>query len=131
MKPGDLHGRLPSGARQALPGAGVADRPPAAKLAMPCCRDVLIRLIPVTRRNAGARGCRCRDDGRRSPGTHRPHASGLSRHQEEVWAVLADLDSYADWNPFIQSASGQLTEGATLIMRMVPSQGRAMTFRPR
>jgi hypothetical protein len=55
----------------------------------------------------------------------------IAASPQEVWAVLADLDSYADWNPFIQSASGQLTEGATLIMRMVPSQGRAMTFRPR
>jgi hypothetical protein len=50
---------------------------------------------------------------------------------DEVWAVLAALDSYPEWNPFIQSASGQLAEGATLTLRLVPAQGRAMTFRPR
>jgi hypothetical protein len=50
---------------------------------------------------------------------------------DQVWGVLADLDAYPDWNPFIQSASGRLAEGETLTLRMVPAQGRAMTFRPR
>ena len=50
---------------------------------------------------------------------------------DEVWAVLADLNSYRQWNPFIQSASGQLAEGATLTLRLVPAEGRPMTFRPR
>jgi hypothetical protein len=55
----------------------------------------------------------------------------ISASPQEVWAVLADLQSYGEWNPFIQSASGQLAEGTTLTLRMVPSEGRAMTFRPR
>jgi len=46
---------------------------------------------------------------------------------QQVWAALADLDAYPDWNPFIQSASGQLTVGSTLTMRMVPADGRAFT----
>lgn len=55
----------------------------------------------------------------------------IAASPQAVWAVLADLDSYGEWNPFIQSASGQLAEGATLTLRLVPSHGRAMTFRPR
>src|SRR5258708_24893506 len=58
-------------------------------------------------------------------------AVDIAATPQQVWAVLADLDSYPQWNPFIRSASGQLAEGATLTLRMVPAQGRAMTFRPR
>jgi hypothetical protein len=48
----------------------------------------------------------------------------------EVWARLADLPSYADWNPFITSASGSVAVGERLTLRMQPTGGRAMTFRP-
>src|SRR5215472_12054212 len=58
-------------------------------------------------------------------------AVDIAATPRQVWAVLADLDSYPQWNPFIRSASGRLAEGATLTLRLVPAQGRAMTFRPR
>ncbi len=58
-------------------------------------------------------------------------AVDIAATPQQVWAVLADLDAYPQWNPFIRSASGQVAKGATLTLRLVPAQGRAMTFRPK
>ena len=57
-------------------------------------------------------------------------AVDIAAAPERVWAVLADLAAYPEWNPFIRSASGKLAEGARLTLRMAPAGGRAMTFRP-
>jgi hypothetical protein len=50
---------------------------------------------------------------------------------ERVWSVLADLDSYASWNPMIRSASGELVEGSRLDLRFQPDGSRPRHFRPR
>ena len=50
---------------------------------------------------------------------------------DRVWAQLADLDSYAGWNPFITRAEGAAEPGRRLSLRMKPAGGRALTIRPR
>jgi len=47
-----------------------------------------------------------------------------------VWSILTDLDRYADWNPFIVSAVGDVAVGAKLVNRLRAPGGRAMTFKP-
>ena len=47
-----------------------------------------------------------------------------------VWAILTDLDGWADWNPFITSSSGTVAVGEKLTNRMEPPGGRAITFKP-
>lgn len=47
-----------------------------------------------------------------------------------VWDVLTDLDSYADWNPFMVRSEGRIEVGQRLVNRMQPPGGRAMTFKP-
>jgi uncharacterized protein YndB with AHSA1/START domain len=37
-----------------------------------------------------------------------------------VWAALADLESYASWNPYITEASGDLREGSEVRLVLEP-----------
>ncbi|MEU0536948.1 SRPBCC domain-containing protein [Amycolatopsis tolypomycina] len=48
---------------------------------------------------------------------------------DEVWAVLADLDAYDEWNPFIVASSGTVAAGATLTNTMRDATGET-TFTP-
>lgn len=49
---------------------------------------------------------------------------------ERVWAVLTDFDKYPDWNPFIRSITGTVEKGEKITVRIAPSQGKTMTFKP-
>jgi len=49
---------------------------------------------------------------------------------EVVSQVLTDLDRWADWNPFITSSVGTAEVGETLVNRMEPPGGKAITFKP-
>jgi hypothetical protein len=47
-----------------------------------------------------------------------------------VWAVLADLSRYPEWNPLFREASGQLATGERITLRAVnPANGRLMTVK--
>jgi hypothetical protein len=50
---------------------------------------------------------------------------------ETVWAELAAVSTYAEWNPFITALEGALVAGGRLKVRIAPVGGRPMTFRPR
>lgn len=47
-----------------------------------------------------------------------------------VWNVLTDLDAYADWNPFITSAQGAVSEGTSLSIELTPQGSRSTRMRP-
>jgi len=45
--------------------------------------------------------------------------------RQRVWQVLTDFDRYPEWNPFVQSLSGQVQEGQKIKIQLP-----GMTFRP-
>lgn len=47
-----------------------------------------------------------------------------------VWDVLTDLDQYAEWNPFVVEAQGNVTPGSRLQVRLQSPGGKASKFRP-
>jgi hypothetical protein len=57
-------------------------------------------------------------------------AAQIDVSPQQVWAVLADLASYPQWNPLFREASGQLTAGSTVTLRTVrPGTSRVVTIK--
>jgi hypothetical protein len=54
---------------------------------------------------------------------------GIERPAAAVWAILADIDSWPEWNPFAK-ARGRLAVGERLEVEIRPPGQRPMTFRP-
>ncbi len=49
----------------------------------------------------------------------------------EVWAVLSDLASYPEWNPFMRRVRGELKTGGRLEVVARVDDGPTLIFRPR
>ncbi len=49
---------------------------------------------------------------------------------DEVWAVLTDFASYADWNPGFSAIEGRAEVGTKLDIRFALNGGRTMTMHP-
>ena len=47
-----------------------------------------------------------------------------------IWDVLSDLDSYADWNPFLPLASGNIVEGERIEVFIKPPRAKGTTITP-
>jgi hypothetical protein len=57
------------------------------------------------------------------------HITDIPAPAEEVWAVLTDTSSYAEWNPFIRKLEGPWARGSRLAVT-VKAGAREMSFRP-
>ena len=49
---------------------------------------------------------------------------------EKVWNILTNLNAYPAWNPFITSITGKAEKGSKLTVKIKPTDGKAMTFKP-
>ena len=50
---------------------------------------------------------------------------------DQVWQVLTDFESYAQWNPFIKYLEGKAELGQTLVAKIAPKPNKLQTFKPR
>ena len=50
---------------------------------------------------------------------------------DRVWAVLADVGAYSEWNPFLRSVRGDLKPGGRLEVIARVEDGPTLIFRPR
>lgn len=48
----------------------------------------------------------------------------------KIWEILADFESYPNWNPFIRTIRGEISEGSQLAVTIQPEGGKSMNFRP-
>lgn len=46
----------------------------------------------------------------------------------KVWDVITGFEDFPDWNPFITSCTGELSEGSTLEMKLSPPGSEEMTI---
>ena len=54
----------------------------------------------------------------------------INASQEKIWDILLDFKSYADWNPFIKSVSGDAAVGSRLSVTMVAPGMKPQVFKP-
>ena len=54
----------------------------------------------------------------------------IAADPDAVWEVLTDFASYPEWNPFMSRIEGAPEVGSRLTIRLSPSNGRGMTFKP-
>ena len=55
----------------------------------------------------------------------------IKASKAEIWALLADFNSYETWNPFIVSAKGSAKKGDSIEIIIKPPHSKSTAFRPK
>ena len=54
----------------------------------------------------------------------------INAEPKKVWQILTDFENYFDWNPFIKSVEGDVKIGNTISVKIEPTNGNGLTFKP-
>jgi hypothetical protein len=58
-------------------------------------------------------------------------ATVIDAPAERVWKIISDLAAYAEWNPFIVRASGEVRPGTRLDITITAPGMKPVSFKPR
>jgi hypothetical protein len=58
------------------------------------------------------------------------HRIGVQAPAETIWAVLADIENWATWNPLYPRAEGRLKIGSPLTLELALPDRKPQTIRP-
>jgi hypothetical protein len=58
-------------------------------------------------------------------------ATEIDAPAEQVWKIISDLAAYAEWNPFIVRASGEVRPGTRLDITITAPGMKPVSFKPR
>jgi hypothetical protein len=58
-------------------------------------------------------------------------ATEIDAPAERVWKIVSDLAAYAEWNPFIVRASGEVRPGTRLDITITAPGMKPVSFKPR
>jgi hypothetical protein len=58
------------------------------------------------------------------------HRIGVKAPAETIWAVLADIEGWADWNPLYPKAQGALKIGSVLTLELALPDRKPQIIRP-
>jgi hypothetical protein len=54
----------------------------------------------------------------------------INASAQTVWNILTDFNKYPEWNPFIRSFQGDVSEGSQFTVVLQPPDSNPMTFKP-
>ena len=55
----------------------------------------------------------------------------INAPKEKVWQTFTKVENYKDWNPFIESITGEIKVGEQIAVHLTHPDGKAMTFKPK
>jgi hypothetical protein len=54
----------------------------------------------------------------------------INASKTKVWEVFTNFEQYPEWNPFIKSIKGKITEGEKIQVQLTPPEAKGIIMKP-